>query len=145
MLINLFTAFPCSSKSPPRKQGRKKKKSNSLYTIWFTTGSKNLYARTYKEGWKKYSHSHSHALLISISTDMNYASFAQSKCQYNHIFSQRESWSLKLHKQHTYNKGSSLRLALWQIRDTSPSNPHLVRSQTSGNGAIIYPHAVSTF
>lgn len=25
MLINLFTAFPCSSKSPPRKQGRKKK------------------------------------------------------------------------------------------------------------------------
>lgn len=30
--------------------------------------------------------SHSHALLISTSTDMNYASFAQSKCQNNHIF-----------------------------------------------------------
>lgn len=51
MLINLFTLSTYSGKPPTGKLGKpkKKKKSNSLCTIWFAMGSKNLYARTYKE------------------------------------------------------------------------------------------------
>lgn len=50
MLINLFTVFAYSSKPPTGKLGRqKKKKSTASAPSDFAMGSKNLYARTYKE------------------------------------------------------------------------------------------------
>lgn len=54
MLINLFTALPCSSKPRTGKQ-RRRGESNSLCPIWFTMSSKNLYARTHNEGREKHS------------------------------------------------------------------------------------------
>lgn len=52
MLINLFTVSAYSGKPPTGKLGsQKKKKKNSTASAPsdFTMGSKNLYARTYKE------------------------------------------------------------------------------------------------
>lgn len=86
MLINLFTAFAYSSKPPTEKQGRQGKKKNQTASApsdlpWVLKIC--MQEHTKRVGEKR---SRSHALLISTSTDMNYASFAQSKCQNNHIF-----------------------------------------------------------
>lgn len=51
MLINLFTVSAYSGKPPTGKLGKPKKKKiqQPLHHLIFAIGSKNLYARTYKE------------------------------------------------------------------------------------------------
>lgn len=49
MLINLFTVSAYSGKPPTGKLGRPKKNPTASAPSDFAMGSKNLYARTYKE------------------------------------------------------------------------------------------------
>lgn len=90
-----ITAFPCSSKPPTRKQGDGGKIKQPLHHLIYH-GFYQFICKNIQEGLAR-ALTQPH-IITSVSTDMNYASFAQSKCQHNHIFSYKESWPLKLPK-----------------------------------------------
>lgn len=110
MLIHLFTAFPCSSQPPTGKQkmgwgGGDQTASAPSDLPWVL--------KIYMQEHTKRVGKSTHVLLISVSTDMNYASFAQSKCQHNHIFFLKRNLDHWDDTKHTLTTKLALKTALW--------------------------------
>lgn len=128
----IHCTFPCSSKPPTGKQGRQRKQYSSLCIIWFTMGSK-IYMQ---EHTKRAGKSINHVLLISVSTDMSYASKQMSAQP--RFFPKRNTdrWN---YIRNTLIMRAVPKTVLWSVKATFTSNPYLSRFHTSWNTAIIYP------